>query len=56
MPSYRARRGPPIDRRCERIAASTSVAFAANGLGTDIGPRERRGLRATRRQQHGSAR
>ena len=30
--------------------------FPANGLGTNIGPREHRGRLATRRRQHGSAR
>jgi hypothetical protein len=53
MPSYRARRGPPIDGRCGRIAASKSAAFPGNGLGTDIGPRERRWRRATRRSDTG---
>jgi len=53
MLSYQARRGPPIDGRCEHIAASTSVAFPENGLGTNIGSRERQGRRATRQGSTG---
>jgi hypothetical protein len=55
-PSYRARQGPPIDGRCGRIVASTSVSFPTSGLGTNIGPCERRKRQATRRQQRGSGR
>jgi hypothetical protein len=40
---------PSMDR-CGHIAVSTSVAFPANGLGTNIGPCERRGRRAARNE------
>ena len=47
----------PIEQLgCGHIAASTSVAFPGNGSGADIDPYERGGRRATRQQQHGSAR